>query len=180
MCTLQERLLQFLDYKNINMQTFERKCGIGQGLGAKLSIKSYATTFRRLTDAFPELNIDWLKTGEGEMLKPVQNLQANSGGQNLQNNGSGNAQQNNGVEQVQQGNHNKQQLYECDSNSQRIRQLEREKEGLNSKIEELNNLISEKNKNEITQNERIFELKERILELKEQILSLKGKVDKNI
>lgn len=71
MTTLQDRLHGFLDYKNIAMQIFERKCNIGQGLGAKLSTKSYNTTFNRIAAAFPELNINWLKTGEGEMLNPT-------------------------------------------------------------------------------------------------------------
>lgn len=68
MQTVQKRLHEFLEYLNMPMQTFERQCGIGQGLGAKLSNKSYNTTFRRISSAFPQLNIGWLKTGEGEML----------------------------------------------------------------------------------------------------------------
>lgn len=68
MNTLQDRLQQFLAYLGIPMQSFERECGIGQGLGAKLSIKSYATTFKRISDAYPNLNIEWLKTGDGEMI----------------------------------------------------------------------------------------------------------------
>lgn len=70
MTDLQDRLKEFLDYLNIPMQTFERKSGIGQGLGSRLSNKSYATTFKRIGNAYPQLNIDWLKTGEGEMLNP--------------------------------------------------------------------------------------------------------------
>ena len=69
MPTFQDRLKQFLEYLNIPMQAFERQCGIAQGLGVRLSEKSYSTTFRRISDAFPELDLDWLKTGRGEMLK---------------------------------------------------------------------------------------------------------------
>lgn len=72
MGTLQDRLASFLTHLNIPMQTFERQCGIGQGLGSRLSIKSYATTFKRINNAYPELNIEWLKTGEGEMLRADQ------------------------------------------------------------------------------------------------------------
>ena len=68
--TLQDRLQKFLTSIDLPMQHFERKCGIGQGLGSKLSLKSYATTFKRIEDAYPQLNMDWLKTGEGEMLNP--------------------------------------------------------------------------------------------------------------
>ena len=66
---LQSRLKEFLNYLDIPMQTFERRCGIGQGLGSRLSSRSYSTTFKRIRDAFPELNVEWLKTGEGEMLR---------------------------------------------------------------------------------------------------------------
>lgn len=69
MTSLQDRLQQFLLKLDIPMRQFERDCGIGQGLGSKLSIKSYATTFNRIATAYPQLNIDWLKTGNGEMLK---------------------------------------------------------------------------------------------------------------
>lgn len=71
MNTLQDRLQEFLDNQNINMQSFERKSGIGQGLGAKLSDKSRATTFRRIEKAYPQLNMAWLKSGDGEMLKSL-------------------------------------------------------------------------------------------------------------
>lgn len=70
MCDIQNRLRLFLDTLNISMQTFERCSGISQGLGSRLSNKSYATTFKRISLAYPQLNIDWLKTGEGEMLNP--------------------------------------------------------------------------------------------------------------
>lgn len=69
MASLQSRLQRFILHKDINMQTFERLCGIGQGLGSRLSNKSYATTFARIAKAFPDLNIEWLKSGTGEMLR---------------------------------------------------------------------------------------------------------------
>lgn len=87
MDNLQDRLQLYLNYLNIPMQKFERQCGIGQGLGVKLSLKSYATTFKRISDAYPELNIDWLKTGEGEMLKSKSMMQENISGTAVQGNG---------------------------------------------------------------------------------------------
>ena len=41
---------------------------MGQGAASKLSIKSYATTFAKIKRAYPELNIEWLKTGNGKMI----------------------------------------------------------------------------------------------------------------
>ena len=74
MNTLQDRLNSFLEYLQIPMQAFERQCGIGQGLGSRLSNRSYATTFKRIEDAYPQLNINWLKTGEGQMLNTRPNV----------------------------------------------------------------------------------------------------------
>ena len=73
MQTIQDRLAMFLADLNISTQKFERKCDMGQGAAAKLTTKSYATTFAKISKAFPQLNIEWLKTGKGEMLKPQQN-----------------------------------------------------------------------------------------------------------
>lgn len=67
---IQERLVAFLAELNISAQKFERQCDMGQGGAAKLSNRSYATTFAKIAKAFPQLNINWLKTGEGEMLNP--------------------------------------------------------------------------------------------------------------
>lgn len=52
------------------MRAFEYQCNIKAGTASKMSEKSYSTTFYKIQQAFPQLNIDWLKTGEGEMLLP--------------------------------------------------------------------------------------------------------------
>lgn len=72
MQTIQDRLAIFLAELNISTQKFERQCDMGQGAAAKLTSKSYATTYAKIAKAFPQLNIDWLKTGEGEMINPIQ------------------------------------------------------------------------------------------------------------
>ena len=65
---LQERLQAFLNLENISMRSFERQCDIKTGTASKMTEKSYGTTFHKIAKAFPQLNLDWLKTGEGEML----------------------------------------------------------------------------------------------------------------
>lgn len=72
MQTIQDRLAIFLADLNISTQKFERQCDMGQGAAAKLTSRSYATTYAKIAKAFPQLNTDWLKTGKGEMLKPQQ------------------------------------------------------------------------------------------------------------
>lgn len=71
MLKLQERLSEFLNHKNITMQTFERRSNISTGAGCKLSEKSRLSTFSKISRAFPDLNIDWLKNGEGEMINEL-------------------------------------------------------------------------------------------------------------
>lgn len=74
MDTLQNRLEKFLKVYGITMQYFEQQCNIAQGLGKKLSEKSYSTTFKRISEGFPQLNIEWLRTGNGSMINPAPNI----------------------------------------------------------------------------------------------------------
>lgn len=69
--SLQERLNEFIVSLGISTQAFERQCNISAGTASRLTSKSYATTFKRISDAYPQLNMDWLKTGEGQMLNPT-------------------------------------------------------------------------------------------------------------
>lgn len=77
MQTIQDRLARFLTEENISTQKFERLCNLGVGAASKLSQKSYATTYARIAKAFPQLNIDWLKTGEGDMYNPAPSMDIN-------------------------------------------------------------------------------------------------------
>lgn len=65
---LQERLQTFLNYEDISLRAFERQCDIKAGTASKMTEKSYGTTFHKIAQAYPQLNIEWLKTGEGRML----------------------------------------------------------------------------------------------------------------
>ena len=68
MNSIQARLAIFLAEYNLSMQAFERKCNIGVATASKLSENSRATTFAKISKAYPQLNINWLKTGSGKML----------------------------------------------------------------------------------------------------------------
>lgn len=69
--SLQERLNTFILSLGISTQAFERQCNISAGTASRLSVKSYGTTFHKIAQAYPQLNMNWLKTGEGEMLNPA-------------------------------------------------------------------------------------------------------------
>lgn len=92
MTDIQKRLNEFLNVQAISsMSEFERICQLGQGSGSKITANSYPNTFQRISSAFPELNIDWLKTGNGEMLKEKVQTVNNHVGQNVYGaNGNGN------------------------------------------------------------------------------------------
>lgn len=67
---LQERLQSFLNHEDISLRAFERQCDIKAGTASKMTEKSYGTTFHKIAKAYPQLNVEWLKTGEGQMLNP--------------------------------------------------------------------------------------------------------------
>lgn len=67
---MQERLAAFLTEYNLSTQAFERKCNIGVATASKLSQNSRDTTFAKIAKAYPQLNVEWLKTGDGQMLNP--------------------------------------------------------------------------------------------------------------
>lgn len=67
---LQERLQAFLNHEDISLRAFERQCDIKAGTASKMTEKSYGTTFHKIAKAYPQLNVEWLKTGDGQMLNP--------------------------------------------------------------------------------------------------------------
>lgn len=66
---MKKRLLEFLSYLEVGQTKFEEKVGLSRGLinniKGNISIKS----LNKISSCYPELNINWLQTGEGEMLK---------------------------------------------------------------------------------------------------------------
>lgn len=65
---LKERLLYFIDYKKITVQSFERTVGLSNASVAKMGNNTRRSTIDKISNMFPELNTNWLLTGEGEML----------------------------------------------------------------------------------------------------------------
>lgn len=67
-----ERLLQLIDYLNISVREFERKIGVTEGvisksLARKTGLK--AETLQKIAEIFPQITLEWLLLGEGEMLR---------------------------------------------------------------------------------------------------------------
>lgn len=66
---VKERLYSFLDDKNIRPSVFERQCGLSGGFCGKIGERITDGSLLLISKAFPELSIDWLKTGTGDMIK---------------------------------------------------------------------------------------------------------------
>lgn len=79
---IQDRLKDFINYKSLTNKEFEKMCGLGNGTAARISEKSRGTILDRISIAFPDLNMVWLRTGEGSMLKEVEKSEIELHGSN--------------------------------------------------------------------------------------------------
>ena len=69
-----DRLNEILQYLGIAYSAFALKSGINPSNLKKMLDGSQTITDKtlfRIVNTFPELNIEWLRTGEGEMIKPT-------------------------------------------------------------------------------------------------------------
>ena len=87
---VQERLQEFIKYLGITTMEFEQRAKLSNGFTTSTNKRMRNGTKRLLHDAFPELNIEWLIKGEGEMLNKGDNI-INSSGANSANAINGNA-----------------------------------------------------------------------------------------
>jgi len=66
--SVKQRLIQYLKYKGIGQNKFEKIAGISNGYIANLKSSPGALHLTKIFLAAPELNRVWLLTGEGDML----------------------------------------------------------------------------------------------------------------
>lgn len=66
--TIKERITKYIDYKGLENSRFEKRAGLGNGYVDKIREGIRSTTIEKIRKSFPDLNIEWLKTGEGDML----------------------------------------------------------------------------------------------------------------
>jgi len=69
MSELKSRLLTFIDAKKLSVSAFERQCGLSNGFCSKVGESITDGSVMLIEKGFPDLNINWLKTGEGDMLQ---------------------------------------------------------------------------------------------------------------
>lgn len=82
---IKDRLNSFLEAKKLRPSAFERMCGLSNGFCSKVNDNITDGSLGLIEKGFPELNINWLKTGFGEMLneQPLEYPNSDEGGNML-------------------------------------------------------------------------------------------------
>lgn len=65
---VKDRLKEYLLAKKLSIREFERNCGLSNGLAARISSTTSPSTLNKISHS-SDLNVDWLLTGEGDMLR---------------------------------------------------------------------------------------------------------------
>jgi hypothetical protein len=76
------RILVFLKYLGIGQGKFEANCGIGNGTINNIKDGISSPKLEKILNTYPELNMDWLISGKGDMLKSEINSQKVNGDKN--------------------------------------------------------------------------------------------------
>lgn len=71
MTSVQERLVVFIDYLNLNKSNFEQSIGKSNGFVDKVTDKIRPSSVKAILEVYPELNKNWLLYGEGEMINTI-------------------------------------------------------------------------------------------------------------
>lgn len=69
-----DRLKQYISAKNISIRELERQCEISNGVLGRITKSTSPKTLRRI-EANSDLNLDWLFTGIGPMIRPTKEVE---------------------------------------------------------------------------------------------------------
>ena len=82
-----DRIMALLEYLDMSKHEFERVCGLSNGYVSKISKSIVYNGLEKILEQFPQVNKNWLLYGEGEMLKPNEQIHTIiSGTGNINNN----------------------------------------------------------------------------------------------
>lgn len=65
---LKSRLIAFIESEGLTVQSFEAKCSLSNGAVSKMGNNTRRSTLDKISNIYPKLNINWLLTGDGNML----------------------------------------------------------------------------------------------------------------
>ena len=88
--TIKERLTSYLRYKGINKSEFGRMIGVSSAYISSIRKSIQPDKVEKIASSFPDLDVSWLVTGEGEMIKSGYVSQNAKGDNNTQIAGNGN------------------------------------------------------------------------------------------
>lgn len=91
--TVKDRIITYIKYIGISQKRFEETVGVSNGYVNNVKASPSSTVLQKIFSACPDLNKDWLLTGEGPMLTSdlSGSVSQRSSGDNSPNvNGSGN------------------------------------------------------------------------------------------
>lgn len=67
--SVKQRIIDFIKHVGISQRAFEKAIGLSNGYINNISVSIGHDKLLRISQHFPELNTEWLMTGEGQMLK---------------------------------------------------------------------------------------------------------------
>ncbi len=67
--TLKERLIEFINYKEMSRRAFLLSCGFSESYLNNISKGISYDAIEKIKNKYPELSMPWLILGEGEMIK---------------------------------------------------------------------------------------------------------------
>jgi hypothetical protein len=65
---VKDRLLKFLEHENMSQGRFEKHVGLSNGFINNIGTGISTISLNKIKEKYPQLNIQWLLKGEGEML----------------------------------------------------------------------------------------------------------------
>jgi transcriptional regulator with XRE-family HTH domain len=69
--TVKERLIEYIKFKNISQSIFEKKVGLSNGYVNNINKGISDEYLQKIALVFDDLNLVWLRMGEGNMLKNI-------------------------------------------------------------------------------------------------------------
>lgn len=81
--TVKERLIAFISYLGMSKNAFENACGLSTRYVSNISASVSPGKLKQISLKFPELNVEWLLTGQGEMLREIHSTSTIQGDINI-------------------------------------------------------------------------------------------------
>ena len=66
---VKDRLILFLEHLKIGQKKFEENVGLSNGFVNNIGVSITSKSINKISSKYPQLNTDWLLTGQGEMLQ---------------------------------------------------------------------------------------------------------------